>query len=350
MSFFANRRQLMSWVGIHLGLSQQTLSGQTAIPSEPTPATDSAPGQACTPPEPLLNRANPIGDLKSIQIGGEIPTVQYWINGPYIDESSESSAFRRANLALLIRHPQTSNEGFVERIVLAYDESKGDNREIAVQYFSQADQIDHHFPPYVIFNNVYIPRSENKIEVRYLLKGGQEEKVIRKVLPPGSQIRASRLRTEVTTNLVLPDTLNTMIQNSKHRGYISTPILISDKIVVSDLETYRFKAFFEKLTPENFTLTVLLPDLGTKNSVETYVRHVILTDPVGRVIAYISRPFPAPIGNKVQLTEQNEPLQGTTPGAPAFDSRYSAKVQNCPYCLVFIETQKAIFQQIISLR
>lgn len=302
----------------------------------------------CTEPENLVNRSEVIADHTSVQIDGTIPTVQYWINGAFIGDSRTSDHLRRANIAILIRHDQNDSLGFVERVVLAYDESAGESREIAVQYFNQADQIDQGFPPYIIMNNVFIPNDHKKIELRYLVKGKGKEKVIRKVFPSGDTINRSRFRNSKNTNLTIPDHLENHITSSEHKGVISTPIEISDGIMPPDLDNYRFTAYFEVLQDNHFKLIVQLPDLGYQESEENYVRHIILTDPVGRIIAYNYRQFPTKKNNTVTLsTEQNQTNQDNiNPGSQI----YSAEIKHCPYVTVLLETPKALFQQIISLR
>ncbi|NRA43928.1 MAG: hypothetical protein HRU09_03115 [Oligoflexales bacterium] len=252
-----------------------------------------------------------------------------WINGLFYSGTNLS----RANLAFLLKFPQLP-ESYIDKVVFA----DGDKKTLAVRYFDSSDKISSGYPPYIIINNINLD-SHRRFFLVFQLRQGNKTLVYRKTLT-GYELKRSRL-----AGPQLPANLRYEVDKD-HDSFITTPFKFKTNLHRSLVAQHSVKAQILELTKDNrfkIQVSFLHDDVDEGH----FMRYFIVTDPVGRILGLYKRRFNDGKSKSVvvgSLTENERNSWNLV-------KDHVAKINDCPYIMVFVEDVKeAIAQTVIWLR
>lgn len=254
----------------------------------------------------------------------------FWIHGMYFPGANLKV---RANIAFLLKFPQLP-ESYIDKVVFA----DGDKKTLAVRYFDPSDKISSGYPPYIIINNINLD-SHRRFFLVFQLRQGNQTFIYRKTLS-GFELKRSRL-----TGTQLPANLRYELEQS-HDGFISSPFKFKSSLDRSLIVSHSVKAQILELSKDNrFKIQISFPHEDVDDS--HYMRYFIVTDPVGRILGLYKRRFNDGKSKSIvvgSLTENERNSWNLV-------KDHVAKINDCPYIMVFVEDVKeAIGQTIIWLR
>lgn len=317
-----NRRQYSKILGsLGLGL----LGGAKLQERQALAAT---PREETTPSNCPTNNENIISSETALTVASD--KIAYWINGLYFKSSNLGS---RATVAFLLKFPQTE-ASYIDKVVFA----DGDKKTLGVRYFEPGDKISSGYPPYIIFNNIDLTTSK-KFYLAFQVREGTTTKIYRQTL---SEYTLQRSRLDGPQ---LPASLRHDIGKS-HEGIITTSLQFRSSLARKSVTQHLVKANLLALSNnQDFTLKIdfLHPDTDTDH----YMRYFIVTDPVGRLLAAVKREFGDGAAGSIALSSMTEKQRGDW----GLTKEHVAKINDCPYIMVFVDDVKeALAQGIIWLR
>lgn len=260
--------------------------------------------------------------------------VFFWLQG--------SQTTGRGSIALFIALPQKTDD-FVDRVVLA-DEGK---ESLGVRYFSSKERTVQGYPPYVLFENVPLYSGKYFVLVRKV-KAGQA-KVYRHTFDPlrfdqsalDSPFFPKSLREDL---LPFQGKVSNFFQKAKSL-FQAGSCREEYKTLDTCFQEHHVRASLKRPAKgKGFQVEVdfLHPDYDAKH----YMRNFILTDPVGRLLAWKHRTFQAQPRGKVVLA----PIQSSEIAKLRIPNFFVAALEDCPYVMLFAEDGKhAISHQLIGL-
>ena len=312
-----NRRQFHRFFGA-LGLGSLGLN--TTTQSLANPYADSDPCEAAN--------QDIVGSETAITCPPE--KCVFWINGLFFTGANLSV---RANLAFLLKFPQLP-ESYIDKVVFA----DGDKKTLAVRYFDPSDKISSGYPPYIIINNINL-ESHRRFFLVFQLRQGNKTLIYRKTLS-GFELKRSRL-----TGTQLPANLRYEVEQA-HNGFITTPFKFKTNLHRSLVVQHTVRAQILELSKDHrfkIQISFLHDDVDDSH----YMRYFIVTDPVGRILGLYKRRFndgkkkSIVVGSLTEAERNNWNLVKDN----------VAKINDCPYIMIFVEDVKeAIAQTIIWLR
>lgn len=243
----------------------------------------------------------------------------FWIDGLYIDKSQIRP---RANLAFLLKFPQTPDH-FIDKVVFA----DGDKNTLGVRYFEPQDKLSSGYPPYLIFNNVDLSKS-NRFYLVFQVKHNNEIIVYRKTLS-SFDLRRSRL-----DHQELPAKLRFDLDAS-HQGIISNILQFRANLTRKSVKQHIIRSQILQLSNDNH-FTIQIAFFHEDESPDHYNRYFIVTDPVGRILGLVKREFGDAQKEFVMvsaLTENERTQWGLTRDKVA-------RINDCPYIMIFADDVK----------
>ena len=207
---------------------------------------------------------------------------------------------------------------------------------------------DSGYPPYLIFNNLSL--NDDKyylhIQIRNVFLDGKTGKKTESV----KKFRYVFTKSKLKRSQILGHQLPLLWQNDikPTKGFVSTPFAFSSKIASKDLSNVQYQVFLLSLNDrEDFVIRILSNKTET---VGNYIRNILVTDPVGRVVAYKRRGFTSSsVQNQVSvdisaLTEVERKFFKLTKDE-------IAKINSCPYVMVFVDQiNDGVFKRTLWLR
>ena len=301
----------------------------------------SAGSSALSAPSFVLPGACKISDIKQSQsaIGIEDSMIHIWMDGHW------KGGFNQ--MAIFTRFPQTP-ESFVQKVVL----TTGEKKTLGVRYFTPDHKTIHNMAPYAIFSHVDL-RYSQKYFIIVQLKTGDEYKIYRytieKKKAEPTTLNGSRIPSKLAGEF--NQTHGGQVFSSYHfplalikKDYCKS-LAMSENLVSCYIKHFPQLKIRSINSNGNFNIDVSFqqPDV----SPEHYIRYILITDPVGRLMSIFKRTF----GDYNTLTVSMK--NGS-------DNYWKANwdlekdqipfLPDCPYIMVFTENVKnGLFQNILWL-
>lgn len=243
-----------------------------------------------------------------------------------------------------------SNEEFVDKVVLA-DESR---ETLGVRYLSANDRTVQGYVPYILFENIPFLSGKYFVFVRRI-KGGRST-IYRYTFD------AARFKQSNLDNFAFPRPLrDELLANFK--GQVSTFFQQSKRLFQSTScrpEYWKLDTCFAehhvraslKRPAKGKGFQILVEFVHPDYSKEHYLRNFVLTDPVGRLLAWKRREFEEkPKGSLSKGSVILEPLQAEDIATYRIPKLLIASLEDCPYVMLFSEDGRdALSQRLITLR
>lgn len=278
--------------------------------------------------EDLIEFKNPITAPKN--------AVFFWINGIFFGKNYLNKG---GNITFFLKVPQNTNH-FVEKVVFANELKK----TLAVRYFDAKDKTATGYPPYIMINRIDLVRND-KFFLVYRVREGKEKKVYRKTISQ-TDLQRGDFR-DRQNQQQLPAKMRFELQEARHQGIVTSSMNFKSNISTTDVAKHIVKANLLELRDDN-NFKIKIPFLHDDIDKDHYMRYFFVTDPVGRLLGLKKRTYTPGNSEKFvivsAMTEKEKNEWGLT-------SEKVAKINDCPYVMVFVDDVKeAIAQSIIWFR
>jgi hypothetical protein len=287
--------------------------------SSSAPDTSSSSGAATT-------CSDLVSDDSAISWGDS--NIVFWIDGFYYSNTQLNS---NAYFAILLKFQQTSLT-FINKVILC-DVNKN---IVYARYYEATDKISSSFLPYLIFNNVSLSQSTYYLYIQTLENGS--------TLHYRYAFAASTLSKSTLTNTDLPAVVRADLIAAAHSGQIYSSYYFSKSLMPS-MNVHNVRVWVQQITTDN-AFTIQIAFMHQDIDVTHYMRYFIVTDPVGRILGLLKRSAPDPTVSSVQvmaLTEADRNYWGLTQDKVA-------KINDCPYIMVFCDDLVSLVKTTVWLR
>lgn len=266
--------------------------------------------------------------------------IIYWLDGPL--------HLGMGRMAILLRIKQSA-QSYISRVTLTTDLKE----TIAVRYFNKPTMTTENYLPYLIFNRIDA-RFGKKYLLTVLLKDNSNEKIFRYVFDD-KKLHRSKL-----SSFFLPPSMQIDLKNSHDNNVTS----------IFDMPLPYFnQANCPSNTEPRTCLAEHFPNIKLLNlntngqdglfqinvsfhhpdrSPTHFIRYIVLTDPVGRIMSLYKRSYQDP------KVSNNITLKALTPSERSFTYKIGPlddpNINDCPYVMIFMDdTLEALTQTVLNL-